>query len=63
MSQLFETKEHTRRILQIIQNDTLALNSIVGSVNEITSTLCFLTATNPAVMDARMSLIENQLRS
>jgi hypothetical protein len=61
--ELFEAKEDTRRLFQVVQNFSQTITGIENSMNEIRTTLVVAAAFSPSVMDARMTRIENQLRN
>lgn len=60
--ELFDVKANTRRLFSITQNMTKGMIAMNKNINEIRTTIVALVATNPTIIDARMTRIENQLR-
>ena len=60
--ELFEVKSNTQRLFTIAQNLTKSVIAIEKNVQDIRTTLIAMVASNPAIADARMTRIENQLR-
>lgn len=60
--ELFGVKGNVKRLFRISQDLTMGLQQVDKSMDMIRSTIILLTASNPAIVDARMTRIENQLR-
>lgn len=60
--ELFNVKSNTKRLFSITQDLTLGLQQVEVAMNTIRTTLILIVASNPTMIDARMTRIENQLR-
>ena len=61
-SQLTEIKENTGRLFSVVDNHETAIQDLEAGMNLLTSYMIQLFEQNPALLDARFSRIENQLR-
>jgi len=61
-SELFELKENTGRLFEVIQDFTKNMRAIEDSFNELQSTLLMSSMFNPVLFDARLLRLENQIR-
>jgi len=60
--ELFELKENTGWLFEVIQDLTKNMHAIEESFNELRSTLMMSIILNPVLFDARLSCLENQIR-
>ncbi len=61
-AELFELKENTGWLLEVIQDFTKNMRAIEDSFNELRSMLMMSIMLNPVLFDASLSLLENQIR-
>jgi hypothetical protein len=61
-TELFELKENTGRLFEVIQDFSKNMVAIEDSFNELRSTLMMSLILNPTLFDARLSRLENQIR-
>ena len=61
-SELFELKENTGRLFEVIQDFSKNMRAIEDSFNELRSSLLMSIMFNPVLFDARLSRLENQIR-
>jgi hypothetical protein len=61
-SQLTEIKENTGRLFSVVDNHENAIQDLEAGMNMLTGYMIQLFEQNPALLDARFSRIENQLR-
>ena len=61
-NELFDVKANTQRLFRITQDLSIGLQQVETALDAMRTTLILLVASNPAIADARMTRIENQLR-
>ncbi len=61
-TQLTEIKENTGRLFSVVDNHESAIQDLEAGLNMLTGFMIQLFEQNPALLDARFSRIENQLR-
>ena len=61
-TQLTEIKENTGRLFSVVDNHENAIQDLEAGINMLTGYMIKLSVQNPALLDARFSRIENQLR-
>jgi len=61
-AELFDVRSNTQRLFRIAQDLTIGLQQVDTAMEMMRTTLIVLVASNPAIADARMTRIENQLR-
>jgi hypothetical protein len=61
-TQLTEIKENTGWLFSVVDNHESAIQDLEAGINMLTGFMIQLFQQNPALLDARFSRIENQLR-
>ncbi len=61
-SELFEQKENTGRLFEVIQDFSKNMQAIEDSFNEMRSTMIKSLILDPVLFDARLARLENQIR-
>ena len=61
-SELFELKENTGRLFEVIQDFSKNMQAIEDSFNEMRSTMIKSLILDPVLFDARLARLENQIR-
>jgi hypothetical protein len=61
-AELFEVKENTGRLFEVVQDFSQNMATLETSFNEIRTTLLYQVMFNPTLFDSRLSRLENQLR-
>ncbi len=62
-SELFDLKENTGRLFEVVQDFSKNMKSIETGFNELRMTLLYQVMFNPMLFDTRLSRIEKQLRN
>jgi hypothetical protein len=60
--ELFEAKENTGRLFEVVQDFSNNIVALETGFNEIQTTLLYQVMFNPTLFDSRLSRLENQLR-
>jgi hypothetical protein len=61
-TELFEVRENTGRLFEIVQDFSQNMVTLETGFNEIRTTLLYQVMFNPTLLDSRLSRLENQLR-
>jgi hypothetical protein len=61
-AELFEIKENTGRLFEVVQDFSQNMAALETGFNEIQTTLLYQVMFNPTLFDSRLSRLENQLR-
>jgi hypothetical protein len=60
--ELFEVKENTGRLFEVVQDFSQNMAALETGFNEIRTTLLYQVMFNPTLLDSQLSRLENQLR-
>jgi len=61
-AELFDVKSNTQRLFRIVQDISIGMQQVESAMEALRTTLILVIASTPAIIDARMTRIENQLR-
>jgi hypothetical protein len=61
--ELFEVKENTGRLFEVVQDFSKSMLALETGFNEIRTTILYQVMFNLTLFDSRLSRLENQLRS
>ncbi len=62
-TELFDLKESTGRLFEVVQDFSKNMKSIETGFNELRTTLFYQVMFNPTLFDSRLTRLENQLRN